>query len=243
MEAVSNYWKGGEKMAKRKTDQTNFLLQLLILTFLLFAIPATMYAFGSFRSPSSRAAKKAITGSGSPSGPHYNLNIIGVPKNKTSKMTGSKGHRIFVKLDGKTKISLSEGDNYQVLDANGTDGKAVFQLPNPDPDNDGVTKYSVWARPLGKPGGRSTTTTCALDEFEQEWCSTEALVVVREKGKSKFSDVSKQLLYIYVDLDGDGYVERYPIFDPALLEYFWSYNNEGLKLLQLRFYEVVSNVN
>ena len=46
----------------------------------------------------------AITGNGAPSGPHYNLNIIGVPKDKTADMTGNNGHRIFVPLLGKTSI-------------------------------------------------------------------------------------------------------------------------------------------
>jgi hypothetical protein len=54
--------------------------------------------------------------------------------------------------------------------------------------------------------------------------------------------VSRELLYIYVDLDGDGNVERYNLFNDALENYLWSYDNNGLKLLQLRFYEVPSQV-
>ena len=42
------------------------------------------------------------------------------------------------------------------------------------------------------------------------------MVMVREKGKSSFDDVSRELLYIYVDLDGDGLVERYNLFNDAL---------------------------
>ncbi len=185
----------------------------------------------------------ALTGNGSPSGAHYNLNLIGVPKDKSADMTGDNGHRIFVKLGGKTQILLSEGD-FIVLDANGTDGSASFQLPNPDPDNDGVTTYSVFARALGKPGGSSTITTCATDPTTGEvYCSIFSTVLVRNKGKSTFSDVSKQLLYVYADLNGDGTAERYPLFDAALQGYFWDYDNNGLKLVQLRFYEVPSNVN
>src|SRR5262245_33340660 len=101
-------------------------------------------------------------GNGAPSGTHYNLNMIGVPKQKTADMTGDNGHRIFMSLEGKTKVMLSEGV-FAVLDANGTDGTASFQLPNPDPLNSGVTKYSVFARALGKPGGSATITTCATD--------------------------------------------------------------------------------
>ena len=91
----------------------------------------------------------AHAGNGAPVGDHYNLNIIGVPKNKTADMSSSLGRRIFVPLAGKTKILLSEGD-FQVLDANGTDGSASFQLPSPDADGDGITSYSVFARALGK---------------------------------------------------------------------------------------------
>lgn len=227
-------------MARKRRAQFRTSAQLVLVLFLLLAIPMTIYALATFRQPVGQAKKP---GHGAPSGPHYNLNIIAVPKQKSAEMTGSKGHRIFVSLVGKTKINLYEGDDFQVLDANGTDGRASFQLPNPDPDNDGVTEYSVWARALGKPGGRSSTTTCAYDEFGQEWCSVYTMVLVREKGKSSFSDVSKQLLYIYVDIDADGDLERYPLFDAALIDYFWDYDNQGLKLAQLRFYEVVSQVD
>jgi len=44
------------------------------------------------------------------------------------------------------------------------------------------------------------------------------------------------LLYISVDLNGDGTAERYNIFNDALQDYFWQYDNLGLKLLQLRCY-------
>ena len=94
-----------------------------------------------------------------PSGAHFNLNLIGVPQDKSAEMTGNQGHRIFVKLFGNTKIMLAEGESFEVLDANGTDGRAEFKLPNPDPEDDGVTEYSVFARALGKAGGSSATTT------------------------------------------------------------------------------------
>jgi hypothetical protein len=180
---------------------------------------------------------------GAPSGAHYNLNIIGVAKNKTASMSGNMGHRIFVPLYGKAKILLSEG-SFQVLDANGTDANgASFQLPNPDPDGDGKTSYSVFARALGKPGGSARLVTCATDPLTlEEVCSTLSYVAVRESGKSRFTNVSAELLFIYADLDGDGTDERYSLFDDRLQDYFWSYDNTGLKLLQLRFYEVVTQV-
>jgi hypothetical protein len=178
------------------------------------------------------------------SGSHYSLNLIGMPKGKTADMTGNSGHRIFVNLSGKTQILLTQGE-FQVLDANGTDGSASFQMPNPDPDNDGVTAYSVWARALGKPGGSAKITTAATDPLTGETVySLETTVLVRTKGgKPTFSDISRALLYVYADLDGDGTAERYPLFDTALQDYFWQYDNAGLKLLQLRFYPMASDVN
>jgi hypothetical protein len=175
------------------------------------------------------------------SGAHFNLNIIGVPKGKSADMTGSDGRRIFVALTGKTTINLSQGD-FQVLDANGTDGTAAFQLPNPDPDGDGTTSYSVYARALGKPGGSSTTTTCFTDATGETYCSVYSMVLVRNKGGSTFTNVSQDLLYAYVDTDGDGKLERYSLFSDPLASYFWSYDNAGLKLAQLRFYEIATTV-
>jgi hypothetical protein len=186
---------------------------------------------------------RASGGNGAPVGTHYNLNIIGVPKDKTAAMTGSNGGRIFVPLTGSCQIKLSLG-SFQVLDGNCTDGSGTFQLPNPDPDNDGITSYSVWARALGKPGGSSKTTTCATDPTDgQLYCSLNAMVSVRTKGKTSFTNVSKELLYVYADIDGDGTVDRMPLFDSRLENYYWQYDNNGLKLVQLRFYQVSTNVN
>lgn len=182
------------------------------------------------------------TGNGAPSGAHYNLNIIGVSQPKSTDMTGSDGHTIFVPLQGSTQINLAEGD-FAVLDANGTDGSAAFQLPNPDPTNSGTTTYSVFARALGQPGGTASMQTCATDPTTGDvYCSVYTSVMTRTKGGSQFTNVSKELLYIYADTNGDGKLERYPLFDSALQDYFWSYGNNGLKLAQLRFYAVSTTV-
>lgn len=182
-------------------------------------------------------------GNGAPAGAHYDLNIIGVPRNKTADMTGDSGHRIFMPLAGSSKVLLSEGD-FQVLDANGTDGSAAFQLPSPDPDGDGVTSYSVFARALGTPGGSSTTTTCGVDPTTGDvFCSEESMVLVRTKGKQSFTNVSRDLLFVFADVDGDGTTERIGLFSDDLSDYFWQYDNQGLRLAQLRFYEVATNVN
>ncbi|MCL5281140.1 MAG: hypothetical protein M1376_14665 [Planctomycetes bacterium] len=203
-------------------------------------------------------ADQSLTGNGCPSGAHYNLNIIGVANPKTADMTDTSGHSIFVPLEGNAKINLAlapEGESFAVLDRNGTDGNgAKFQLPAADPLNTGTTSYSVFARPLGKPNGKAKMTTGAIDPLTgEEVYSVCVLNLERTKGPQKFENVSKELLYIYAyvyagpGLDGipgtadDVYTfQRVPLFDAALQDYFWSYDNAGLKLLQLRFYEGVA---
>jgi hypothetical protein len=207
-------------------------------------------------SPTGGPALVAAAGNGAPSGAHYNLNIIGVPRTKSADMTGDNGRRIFVSLgrDGEaanTRINLTEGDDFAVLDANGTDGTASFQLPNPDPDGDGTTAYSVYVRALGKPGGKATMQTCYDDaQTGETWCAVdyvggvEPVELESKAGRSKFENVSKDLLYVDVCTDYDATTEtclawdQLPLFSDENDDYFWSYDNQGLKLAQLRFYEV-----
>lgn len=223
---------------RRRGASTESLLQLAIVVFILLAVLLTFIAFNAFRSPTPQAK---TTGSGAPSGAHYNLNIIGKGEKTCPDNTGG-GKRIFVPLTGSAKINLSQG-TFDVLDYCGLDGSASFQLPNPDPDGDGTTTYSVYARALGKPGGSSETTTCATDPTTgDEYCSIYSMVQVRTKGKSSFTNVSRELLFVYVDLDGDGNVERVALFDDRLQDYYWQYDNNGLKLVQLRFYELPTTV-
>jgi hypothetical protein len=218
-------------------------------------------------STSTPSALNATTGNGAPSGAHYTLNIIGVPKDKSPNFTGGSGHRIFVDLgrDGEpanTRINLIEGD-FGVTDANGTDGAAAFQLPNPDADLDGTTSYSVYVRALGKPGGKATLQSC-YEDATGTWCAAsftggvEPISLQRTKsGVAKFVNVSKDLLFVDFcvtwDAGLDGVlgttddlctaVDQISLFSNVDLSYYWSYDNEGLKLAQLRFYEVPTQVS
>ena len=199
----------------------------------------------------------AQNGNGGPTGAHYNLNIIGVPKDKTAAMDGANGHVIFVKLWGNSKINLCDADacasgNFQVLDANGTDNDgASFALPSPDPDADGTTDYSVFARALGQPGNSADMTTCATGAGDdgvfgtaddEIVCSEIILTLDSTTRPNRFQNVSKWLLYVYADIDGDGVVERVPLFGDSLQDFYWNYDNSGLKLAQLRFYPCSSTV-
>jgi len=201
------------------------------------------------------------TGNGAPNGAHYNLNIIGVENPKTSPLTGSDRHTIFVALGSKSTVTsniyLTQGD-FQVCDGNAFDTAydcagnqikgqgAVFQLPcntNVPADITCVAgtvsaSYEVWARALGKPGGSATITTCATDPTTTEVvCSTENVMLVRGKGKQTFTDVTNLLTSIVVSFDGGLTYQRVALFAGGLQDFFWQYANSGLRLLQLRFYQ------
>jgi len=134
--------------------------------------------------------EEGYNGNGAPSGYHFTLNIIGVQNEKSADMTyenGSGRSSIFVPLEGKSRIYLHSAnelvaedvafkDAFAVLDANGTDGRADFMLPDPgldpymiggnmlNPDGspvDTMADYKIVLRPLGKPDGSATMVTCA----------------------------------------------------------------------------------
>jgi hypothetical protein len=192
------------------------------------------------------AAQKAMTGNGAPSGSHFNLNIIGVSHDKNPNMNGNgSGSVIFVGLgtssDGvSTKILLNQAADgvFEVLDKNGTDGEASFALPVPG-------TYTVWARALGTPGGQSKIATCATfvdptTGIATILCSTDNEVFVRGTGKSKFRDVTSALTTITL-IPGSAAelacgTPTVSLFATCLQDFLWQYDNNGLKLLQVRFY-------
>jgi hypothetical protein len=190
-------------------------------------------------------AAAAQTGNGAPSGPHFNLNIIGVSHDKTPNMNGG-GNVIFVDLGTKsgvavtTKILLSQAADgvFEVLDKNGTDGEASFALPVPG-------TYTVWARALGTPGGQAKIATCAtfIDPTTGAatiLCSTVSEVFVRGTGKSSFRNVTSALTTITL-VPGSAVelacgTPTVSLFATCLQDFLWQYDNNGLKLLQVRFY-------
>jgi len=183
------------------------------------------------------------------SGWHETLNIIGVQNPKkvnwdAVEMEHGVGSTIFVNLEGKNKINLVCGDEFAVLDKNGTDADgATFQMLDPGLDPyviggdmagvDTMADYSIYVRPLGKPGGWATITTCA-DVLESNLaaflgaddidvlndagyfggvCSVEQVgqdVTLRTKGKTTFANVTAELttivlqVRVYIDLNDNG---------------------------------------
>jgi hypothetical protein len=183
------------------------------------------------------------TGNGAPSGPHFTLNIHGVANQAFS---GNSQSDIFVPLVGKCVIDLTQG-SFDVLNSNCvTNSPAKFQLPAPcgiDPTtglcSGTTTDYSVYARALGKPGGSSNTTPCFTDSTGT-FCSTGSYVAIRGNGKSSFTNQTDNLLFITQCISGK--TQTTPIFSNTNAQYYWSYDNQGLRLAQLRFYQVSTTV-
>ena len=193
----------------------------------------------------------------------YQLNLIGMDKqDKLGDNDDNNGHRIFVNLNGNTKIKLYNGTDFAVLDADGTDNDgAAFQLPYPG--NCDTTDfslcdldYSVYMRVLGKPSENPYTIVTCADELVDldgdgiaNECSVETVSLPSSNGKgknAKFTEVSKELLTLcldtnaVVDSDSDGNFTndcdlRAELFDDKLENYTWDVDANGHRLAQLRF--------
>ena len=111
-----------------------------------------------------------------------------------------------------------------------------------------TANYQVWARALGKPGGSATVTTCATVQDELQ-CSLENAVLTRTKGsKPSFTDVTDALTSLVVEYcfgiltdgicDEELLTTRVALFAGDTQDWFWNYDNNGLRLAQLRFYEI-----
>lgn len=195
------------------------------------------------------------TGNGAQSGFHYTLNIIGMEKGKNGDMNAT-GSAMFVRLDRTgslvtTKIMLTESltGEFAITDKDGTDGVAGYTLPAPG-------SYEIYVRAVGTPGGSARVTTCAegyvigADSTADEVCSTENKVYTHD-GRPRFENVTQQMTTILIseatdeaaylacggnDTIGNTGTERVDLFDDCLYNYFWKYDNSGLRILQVRIY-------
>jgi hypothetical protein len=173
-------------------------------------------------------------GNDMPSGPHYNLNIIGAPN--SHDVGDSQGHTLFVLLNGKTRIYMTQDPDgqFEVVDRDGTDGTAEFNIA--------PGYYDVYARALGKPNG--SVHIESWGEFEDDTgtplLKLGEIDISREKGKPQTKSLNN-LFYVDVTLVVNGQTVEYHhvwVFDiEELLNYYWEYYNSNLKLLQVRFYQ------
>jgi hypothetical protein len=162
------------------------------------------------------------------------------------------GDVLYADLDKRNKIFLAPGPYFQVTDGNACDKDgAAFTLPDSI-----ASAWDIYVRELGKPGGTGSITTCGVaagedgvigNQDDEVVCSSESVDLIRKAGRPVWKNVTKDLTTIdYQTLVGYDAVTNEPIyvddtvalFDAAFYQYFWDYDNNGLRLVQMRFYPV-----
>jgi hypothetical protein len=233
------------------------LVTLAILVVSTGAFGAAVHTGTPAIAASSCQTGGSTTGNGGPCGPHFTLNIHGVSNTSAQGFNGNNQNDIFVPLGSSDKpqhcnIQLEQAATYdfQVLQPDCVStGTAQFSLPAPCAIDSTTglctgttTYYSVWMRALATPGGSANVTTCAYDATNTLVCSIPGFVAVatRSSGKSSFSNVTSDLLFLTTCVNGKSVST--PIFSQNYSGYFWDYDNMGLRLAQLRFYQIPSPV-
>lgn len=146
------------------------------------------------------------------------------------------GHHLTLRLGKETRIQLQNGP-VAMIDADGTDGKAVLSLPNPDSRNSGTSGYSMFVRLVGKPGTFLKMRSCYYYAGSGFHCSQNSLELTRIPGHSEFENATKDLLYIY---PGNF---RVPLFsNDGMQDFFWFIENSEKLNAQIRICPVSTTV-
>jgi len=170
-------------------------------------------------------------------GPHYNLNLIGRKKIGSGGFSNPDRHTIFVPLNGDTRIKMTLGAEFAVIDGNGLDGECAFQMPSGE-----GTRFKVYLVSLGKPKDGSSINypdNWIWDPLTETWYYELGLVTVKGHGKQpQWSDVTDTFwvgFYNGTSLIWEGWIWQVPIELFEETGYFWLLNGAD-KLLQVRFY-------
>jgi hypothetical protein len=163
------------------------------------------------------SAGTGLTGNGAPSGSHYTLNIIGVPKVKTADMTGNNGGRIFVLLNGGEDATSLNGNPYNTL--NRSARSDLYRHPPAK-----ASRCGMRTQPTARARSSSFRPTFRVPGMldasarDARWLGDLRSIVHRHrngadlllqqqravlpyKRKSTFADVTNQLLFLTVTID------------------------------------------
>ena len=183
---------------------------------------------------------------------------------------GSNRNTIFVPLDAngdvprKVKIFYitTDANQFAVLDANATDDeKAVIEVPHEyctdyETGCEELLSFAVFAVGLGKPNGMTyVDANCQWPDETYGDCTESLLINSFEihrtnhgKNKPKVTDITNVFRATgCIDLDSvddpgcDIEFDNLWIFNiEQLADYYWDYDNKGLKLMHTRFYPMTS---
>jgi hypothetical protein len=193
-------------------------------------------------------AGKDGNGNGFPSGPHYNLNILGKEPNWQYDPLEEGNNTIFVLLNNKSEIIMkpAKGTEFLVTDADAVhkDKRAEFEIPYNKSLQDPA--YDVYVRARGKPGGYVNISAGWINTTTNDtYIFLGPVPMLGHNGKGKSKPVAQSINELFYVTLGDGstyWIFDHPEYNQTLSEYFWNYENNGCKLLQVRFYENTSYV-
>ncbi len=234
-------------------------LRSILITALTLALAMLLYSCAQKEAGPVSSTASGVDGSSLPTlkpgtdfnGPHFNLNVIGVPHDKLNgNFDNSDRHTIFIPLytDWYVDPCLTSGPNsnkgdvvgavaelpdkgvrlrigpstdgsFSVTDGNATDDKYAELLMPATPNG-----YDVYISGKGKPGGCLDIDAYAVDATTMYFIGH--VDVDRKTGQPTWQNV-KWLLY------GAGGT---PYFADPYDLYFWQLYNNGLRLMQVRFY-------
>ena len=136
-----------------------------------------------------------------------------------------------------------------------SDCDASCAIVNPE-----FTCYEVFIRELGGPctplidtdgdgiaDACATLKTCGIEDLGPDGiagtaddtvvCSTESVLLVRDKGKPRWENVTAELTSLCLDTDLNGTCDtRVELFENDFEEIFWQFTNTHLRRAQIRFY-------
>lgn len=180
-------------------------------------------------------------------GPHYNLNLVGKGKVMPGDYDNWDRHTMFVPettagfetpngLPGVT-IWMQQGPEFAVIDGNATDGEGRFQL--------GPGRYAVYIASKAKPGGE--TYIAGWVQYTDPTGTTYYYLKVGEINVTRKWQDAHDLFWVTDAEDALGLItEETWVFDYLSLinatdayenaTYFWQFDNNGNKLIQVRFY-------
>jgi hypothetical protein len=182
-------------------------------------------------------------------GTHYNLNLIGKDKVMPGDYDNNDRHTMFVPeytTDFETPngepgvtIWMQQGEEFAVIDGNATDGTGRFQL--------GKGRYAVYVVSKAKPG--YSTDIAGWVQYTDTTGTLYYYLKVGEISVNRKWQDAHDLFWVTTTEDTLGIIsEETWVFDyltainnTDLYEnaaYFWQYDNQGNKLVQVRFYPI-----
>jgi len=209
----------------------------------------------------------AFAGNGIPiSGPHWNINFVGHPKDYKGSGDDSSGHSIMIPLKNVpegVQLTCKDIDGVVVIDDKGESttvaptGARIYFLPTdhfaiidrdatdengatievPVSGGDNAAAFDVYIRVLGKPATCMNINAYAYDKEVLTWYLAGTVYVSRQKGKTTFVRANELFtVCVLWDPVSQKCLDFTSVFDGVYDNYFWSILNDGTRLVQVRLY-------